>query len=73
MDMIDQYFCPICHSSLIEEPLQYNKQKLKCSDRFCYYIYTRTVDKEDMLTRFLGKLRLSKKSNEFKDEQEVKI
>ena len=67
MDILDQYYCPICSSSLIEEPVIQQKQKIKCSNKYCYYIHYRDVDDVNRISRFLKKLKVINKSNEFKD------
>lgn len=35
MDELDNYYCPVCINSLIVD-----KDKLKCSNIYCYYVTT---------------------------------
>ncbi len=64
MELLDDYYCPMCHSELNRKIINNQKHILTCSSRACYYIAPISISTH--FERMLEKLKSFKFKRTYK-------
>ncbi len=64
MELLDEYYCPMCANSLIRKEINDKKHLLTCSSKWCYYIAP--IGSNTQFERMLEKLKSFKFKRTYK-------